>query len=765
MNGVVAMIELPRTPVRVGEQGFNESVEEDVCIQDSARQLKVHPHGLSASKRLERSESEDLNESLDCVKRGQEEQVGGSAQKSALEKIDINRMFAKSQGAEEGAEESAIYVKHSPMKFDMSSPVKHDVAREDEGPQPKRLKLELDRVPHLGQPAGLNGENGEESPVGSPEAIEMLEAKSSPMKEFSQVVYDPEEREPNCLEDTPRRRTSGLHTLTPIDQSDGELKAQSPLELDDNTDGGESFQMLTSRNEELVEQVHLLNQKLNKIMTSCDINSYRYKRIKSSYDLLSKDCETKLNDSYKELQVVNEDRDRLKERATRLKRRIDETRDEIEMLNQNQSILQKKYTSLMNEAETERKNYEELESKHAILKGEVAEESKANQKLRDQLDEISSEMAKVSEVNKQLKTENEGLMKQVEMTQEEMNVKNEEIKSLQSQLEEAVNAEKGANDKVAEQINQLVAQRAELESEFGKYKTKAEKENEELSSRIEEVEDRIKDKVDGLRQLEAKLDEVQQESREKGTMIETLQRNLEEANDNVEIDKAQVKELQNDKAELERTNACMESSIAELEECLREWQAKYEEQVEKQKVSVELEAVQLKNSNIEAEHLAELEQLHSNLSALQEDLKQNSERVAELKSENDSLRDSRDSLQVKLDEALQNAHTNPDHELIESLRKEVASWKGKYLAKEQESNKSLKLLAEDLYIQYSSKHEQKVKLLKKGYETKFQGKLDKLTLQNEGLSQEVEQLKAHLISERKEKQKLLDLLETKKASQ
>ena len=67
-----------------------------------------------------------------------------------------------------------------------------------------------------------------------------------------------------------------------------------------------------------------------------------------------------------------------------------------------------------------------------------------------------------------------------------------------------------------------------------------------------------------------------------------------------------------------------------------------------------------------------------------------------------------------------------------------------------------------MYIQYSSKHEQKVKLLKKGYENKYQNKFDQLNLENKTLSEEIEQLNKQLSSEKEEKQELLKLLENEK---
>ncbi|QLQ81506.1 hypothetical protein HG537_0F02670 [Torulaspora globosa] len=765
-------MEFPTTPLRETVE-YNGSVMKESVLEGNGEHLMGHPHGLSAKRRREDmgEEKEVSDESLDCVRRSQEEQdtsICRDQKKNALDQIDINRMFSRTHEAVEGEDNSTIFVKHSPIRFDMSSPVKHI----EGGPQPKRLKLELECVPDLGQP-GQNGNGEEEAVVGSPEAIEMIEAKSSPMKDFSQVTYEPDQRSNNerceALESggdaTPRRRSSCVHTLSPVHQSADGNSEQSGLELDENDDGQEMFQMLTRRNDELIKQVHVLNQKLNKMMTTCDITSYRYKRVRSDLQSLSKDYEAKLNESYKELQTVTEERDNLRERAIKLKKRIDENRDEVEMLNQNQSILQKKYISLMNEVESAKNKYEELESKHRNLEKQHQDSEKRKQALQKEIDEVSAHMSALFADNANVKERNEDLIREVTSVKEVLDTKTNEVKKLQEQLQEAVEAGKGVNDQTAKQINELITQRAELETQFENYKAKSESRNEELAALVKEAEDRLDIKVNEVHSLQDKLNEMVEDASVKDTLIEELKTKLEEANDKSEIDKAQVTELQNEKTELQRINGCLESSIAELEESLREWQTKFEEQAEKQKLSVELEAIQLKNSNIEAEHLAELEQLHSNLSVLQDDLKQKSITISELRDEIESLRRTKQSLETKLEENLQKEATNDNQDLVKSLQKELESWKEKYQLKEQESNRSLKLLAEDLYIQYSSKHEQKVKLLKKGYETKFQSKLDKLMLQNEGLTQEIEQVKSNLATERKEKQKLIDLLESRKSQE
>lgn len=165
-----------------------------------------------------------------------------------------------------------------------------------------------------------------------------------------------------------------------------------------------------------------------------------------------------------------------------------------------------------------------------------------------------------------------------------------------------------------------------------------------------------------------------------------------------------------------------------------------------------------------------MEDLHESMSSLQSALKDNSDLVHTLKIENETLKSdlSRNEQMLKtatLEKdnkivSIETEGTDKEQTII-SLKKQLDEWKQKYDSKENETNKRLKLLAEDLYIQYSSKHEQKVKLLKKGYESKYQGEISRLETQHMGLTQEVEQLTKQLEAEREEKRNLLNMLENK----
>ncbi|ODV59704.1 uncharacterized protein ASCRUDRAFT_17276, partial [Ascoidea rubescens DSM 1968] len=87
----------------------------------------------------------------------------------------------------------------------------------------------------------------------------------------------------------------------------------------------------------------------------------------------------------------------------------------------------------------------------------------------------------------------------------------------------------------------------------------------------------------------------------------------------------------------------------------------------------------------------------------------------------------------------------------------IEGLKNKQISNERKTEERLRKLAEDLYVQYSKKHEQKVGILKKGYETKWQSKLNSAHTVNENLKREIQGIREELKTERKEKGELIKL--------
>lgn len=816
---------LPTTPVqRTPMRGSPNNIR---SVVGHSVPLKAHPHGLSSKKKLEQSysysnsplskepASQSSEMSLDGIKRSHQSHLGVADEpksqwsKNALDQMDINKMFSGETERKETVSEfgcqsgSVLKVNHSPIRVELSSPSKLENDIDDdvdadadydkcntngihEGPSTKRLKLEIESVPNLTQPDINSNEVGNEDSAASPEAIEMIETNSSPMKDVGDIMeenfknkglleiresvegytdysYQINSETPKQLEE--QKHISSLHTLTPVhNENNSERKLSYSLSRakEEILEKYDSFQIVSKRNEELVDQIHFLNKKLNEMMRNSEVKLFHYKNIKIDFESLSRNYDNKLNELQEKSHHVVQERDKLKERIAKVKQRFDQTRDEVNMLNQNQSILQKKYEIATKETDKWKKNCGEMEEDYLQMKDEAKRIKQDCVSLKSQIEEKTSQLLASENSNIECKHENEKLKREAGNLQNQLQIKKDEIVKLETQLNEAVSAQEGSEDEVMKQLDDLATHKCDLETKLQLLQKELDQEKEIMHGNISGLKQQLNDALNALRESKERTETLQKLLDENIKQNTNLQRDYEGVSDDAEIHKAEVTELNFAIGDLKNTKSHLETTMLRLEDEIKKWQGMYKEQtINYEKVSLELESLCLKNSNIEAEHLAELEQLHENLSSLQNTLKINSEVINQLKNENQILKDDKKTLEDKGVAKLQEMPKTNDENLISSFNKQIEEWKEKFHNKEQESNSSLKLLAEDLYIQYSSKHEQKVKLLKKGYEVKYKGKLDNLYLQNEGLTQEIDQLKNQLTSERKEKQKLIGMLETR----
>ncbi|CCH41130.1 Laminin subunit alpha-2 [Wickerhamomyces ciferrii] len=245
---------------------------------------------------------------------------------------------------------------------------------------------------------------------------------------------------------------------------------------------------------------------------------------------------------------------------------------------------------------------------------------------------------------------------------------------------------------------------------------------------------------------------------------------LIDANENLTIRKAEVTELQIEltqaKDELSNLHALVSDkneNISQLNEIINESSkalnikdsklADLEQNLEKQ----------------ESEHLTELESLHHELTSLQSNLTSKSNELHRTREERDQIQRENDKLGYELS-TVKEEYSDADVR-ISNLKLKINEFKDvnnnlegqiKTLRTEKdnlsnETEKRLQQLAEDLYIQYSKKHEQKVQVLKKNYENKWQQKLSRTETDNERLRGEIEGLKAQLEAERAEKAEVLKL--------
>ncbi|KAH3902260.1 uncharacterized protein SCODWIG_02215 [Saccharomycodes ludwigii] len=330
-------------------------------------------------------------------------------------------------------------------------------------------------------------------------------------------------------------------------------------------------------------------------------------------------------------------------------------------------------------------------------------------------------------------------------------------------------------NKVAELNENAANLENDLNNEIEKVKTE----------NINKIEDLISDN-DKLNSEVSTLKTLQNEQVDKITELNNLIEKLESTNEKLEIEKKELQDKINFvKEEKEKTVTENGKNLKEKEESLNKLQADLKNlqdlynilqdkcknsETENLKLQDIIhnnddnttnnandnssEVVKLKEeiSKLESSHLKELEDYLLQTENFQKDIKLKNEENERLKLENEKLLQ-----QQTINSA--NAISKDDEE-INKLKEQVENYKLEVNKLQEDSGKKLELLAEDLYIQYSSKHEQKVKLLKKNYQIRYQEQINKLELSNTALREEIELLKQQLNNERNEKQQLVKLWES-----
>lgn len=253
-------------------------------------------------------------------------------------------------------------------------------------------------------------------------------------------------------------------------------------------------------------------------------------------------------------------------------------------------------------------------------------------------------------------------------------------------------------------------------------------------------------------------------------LINKLTTDVDDSNELLTIRKAEVTELN---LELEQAKKEMNSLQSIIEE------KNYHISQLNETILESSDALNSKNSKIqelheeiqkqEGEHLTELESFHEEMSNVQSLLSSKSNEAFKLREERDTLQREHDLLKYDttlLKEELSASDLrvsnlklklNDSKTKCQELEELVQNLKNEKSLFEKDTEKRLQQLAEDLYIQYSKKHEQKVQVLKKNYENKWQNKVNKAEVENERLRREIEGLNSQLEREKTEKNKIIKL--------
>jgi len=412
---------------------------------------------------------------------------------------------------------------------------------------------------------------------------------------------------------------------------------------------------------------------------------------------------------------------------------------------------------------------EEIKARKSILE-QVAVIEKENEALKAEVENINNE--KISMEQQLLRAEQVSKEKD-----EEISLLNKKFQSEGLNLQEVQNEKNSLVNKINSLLNdQQVLQDQLNQKDFIIQTSQMNLENERKQALLKD--EIINGTKRGVTTLQREILELRAINQQNAPVLQKLTGELDEANELLTVRKAEVEELsyelKQSKADYYHLQAVSDEkqySIGKLNDALKQTAEALEAKIERIK---ELDEEIQKQ---EGEHLAELEAFHKEMSNVQSSLSAKSNELFHLKNERDTLQREYDMVKYELS-SLREESSNSDvrvsnlklklneskdqyqelEELVHKLKNEKASF-------EKDTEKRLQQLAEDLYIQYSKKHEQKVQVLKKNYESKWQNKVNKAENENERLRREIEGLNSQLDRERVEKNEIIKLWDQQREEQ
>lgn len=401
-------------------------------------------------------------------------------------------------------------------------------------------------------------------------------------------------------------------------------------------------------------------------------------------------------------------------------------------------------SSLQENLKSEKSNTNELSTQIGTLsntitnlKVDLKEKSSDIEKLINEHNILKDEAAKQNEKINYLNSQQIESEKEKTFLNDQLDSKLAEIKDLTEFKIDLENAIQVCNEKLLEWEEKNVSLVDDLESLSQDFKLKK-LESDEQQQEINDLH----------ASLESKMKELDILFDEKEEMAQDLKRLRNELEEEKQVMSQVYKDLENEKQSLNIKT----TEYNDLNESHEELKSKYgslnRELVASHEQYTKLE-LDLETANEKISHLQNL---------LEKSNKNETQVVQEL---NVKLSKLQDTLISKENE-LNSVHTEKDDLLekcsaFDQLTEEVQILKQKLTEEQASSEQKLQQLAQDLYVQYSKKREQKVSILKKGYETKWSNKFRDLEAENLNLLREVDSLKKQLSNERDEKNQLVKL--------
>lgn len=397
-----------------------------------------------------------------------------------------------------------------------------------------------------------------------------------------------------------------------------------------------------------------------------------------------------------------------------------------------------------------------------------------------QTNELSQEKDQLQTTISQKDLEAANLVQVLEQTQKLLKESQDSKDEILAQFNNEEQSLKDAEVKYFELINKITT----LESQISTLQAGAEQERSLFNVQVQELNNTTNTQnkqimlqkviIDALRSavntLNSSLLEYKQQTDAKTMALSNLSHELAEAKDLLIVKTAEVDELT---VEIKESSKLIEESnrlVGEIEDSNDELSAhvtKLTNAVNSK--DLELRGLREEIQKQETDHLTELEAFHSELSNVQsmvsnksnelfklkEEKEQGQRKYELLKYEYDTMKEEAGDYETRLSTLKSKLHEYKEH--VQNLENLVKSEEEEKQQLEKDTDKRLQQLAEDLYIQYSKKHEQKVQVLKKGYESKWQAKVSKAEIESERLRSEIEGLKAQLGKEKLEKTEIIKL--------
>ncbi|KAH3663309.1 hypothetical protein OGAPHI_005299 [Ogataea philodendri] len=558
----------------------------------------------------------------------------------------------------------------------------------------------------------------------------VLDLENSPLANVShgQLLEDKIDGETEVINGL-RRQGTHIHDISAIaanssmdhnndsGESDGEQdEKMSPVKLSQKISALDVFNAMIDQEEEIDDFELVAGDDLDDkpLFTQSQLDSIKL-ALQSTVDSLSNEVkekneklstiETALTSVSSQLESETEIKKRVLNEKAQLVAELESCKQSMRASNTRYNMMESRFKFHESKLEKVKTVYNQLMNTAKNLESSLEEKSSRIQELESLINSLKEDKVLLS--NEKIE-----LSSSLELKQNEIEELNNEKLSLENQLKEVVTSTANSSKKTDELVKELElksSEALELREKLNEQSLKMENLELDLSQANEKLtvyQEELKSGVDKVISLENELNGLRSEIdalKERETALIDENTSLKEV---MNHRRDEIKRLKTEKEELGRQITYTSEGNSE-----------------------ELEKVRNELISLQSSTEARITEMSANLES-------KNEKLVEAKTEVSGLKQRVSTLENQLEEANTKIR---DHST--SLEQQ------------------LEKLAQDLYLQYSAKHEQKVAILKKGYEMKWLNKFKKLNKENEQLRSELESFKRRLEVENNEKKQLVKLWE------